>query len=116
MIVVSRPVPVLAETVAVLAGASPLRWDVAALAGPAGTVLPAVFHAWTGAAAASAAGVLLVIGLVLLLAGLFPLVGSSGARRGLPPPVPPHAESGRTGSRLRSRRRERSRPWSPSPD
>jgi uncharacterized membrane protein YdjX (TVP38/TMEM64 family) len=41
-IVLTRPVPVLAETVAVLAGTSPMRWAVAALAGAAGTVVPAL--------------------------------------------------------------------------
>jgi uncharacterized membrane protein YdjX (TVP38/TMEM64 family) len=84
-LVASRPVPVLAETVAVLAGASPMRWVVAGLAGAAGTVLPAVLYAWAGATAASAVDGLFVFGLVLLLAGLLALFGF--LRRTNAPPV-----------------------------
>jgi uncharacterized membrane protein YdjX (TVP38/TMEM64 family) len=68
-IVLTRPVPVLAETVAVLAGASPMRWPVAALAGAAGTVVPALACAWSGATAAGTVDGLLVLGSVLVLAG-----------------------------------------------
>jgi uncharacterized membrane protein YdjX (TVP38/TMEM64 family) len=79
-IVVTRPVPVLAETVAVLAGTSPLRWPAAVLAAVAGTAVPAVLYAAAGAAAASAVDGLLVFGLVLALAVLLALVGSLRSR------------------------------------
>ena len=79
-IVVTRPVPVLAETVAVLAGTSPLRWPVAVLAAVAGTAVPAVLYAAAGAAAASTVDGLLVLGLVLALAALLALAGSLRAR------------------------------------
>ena len=81
-IMVTRPVPVLAETVAVLAGTSPMRWPVAALAGAAGTVTPALALAWSGAAAAGTVNGLLVFGLVLLLAGATALAGRLRRRAG----------------------------------
>ena len=49
-IAVTRPVPVLAETVAVLAGTSPMRWSTAVLAGAAGVTVPAFLYAAAGAA------------------------------------------------------------------
>ncbi len=74
-VLVTRPVPVLAETVAILAGTSPMRWPVAALAGAAGTAVPALLHAVAGATAAGALEGLLVFGLVIALAGLLALAG-----------------------------------------
>lgn len=62
-IAVTRPVPVLAETVAVLAGTSPMRWSTAALAGTAGVVVPAFLYAAAGAAVTE----VLASGLVLVL-------------------------------------------------
>jgi uncharacterized membrane protein YdjX (TVP38/TMEM64 family) len=61
-IAVTRPVPVLAETLAVLAGTSPMRWSTAALAGTAGVVVPAFLYAATGAAVTEglASGLLLL--------------------------------------------------------
>ncbi len=49
-IVVTRPVPLLAETVLVLAGAGPLGWRRAAVASLLGSVAPAVLYALAGAA------------------------------------------------------------------
>jgi uncharacterized membrane protein YdjX (TVP38/TMEM64 family) len=82
-IVVTRPVPVLAETVAVLAGTSPLRWPAALLAATVGTAVPAVLYAAAGAAAADAVDGVLVFGLVMALAAVLALAGhlrSGGAR------------------------------------
>ncbi len=52
-IIASRPVPLLAETVVVVAGASGLRWRVALLASFLGSVPEAVAYGLTGALAAS---------------------------------------------------------------
>jgi uncharacterized membrane protein YdjX (TVP38/TMEM64 family) len=52
-IVLTRPVPLLAETVAVLAGASSLGWGRVTLAALAGTLPAAVIYALTGAAVAA---------------------------------------------------------------
>ena len=52
-IILTRPVPVLAETVAIMAGTGRLRWWHAAWAGALGTLLPAVGYAAVGAYAAA---------------------------------------------------------------
>ena len=74
-IVVTRPVPLLAETVVILAGTSPLGWGRAALAALAGSLPAALLYALTGALAVSFQSSALVFGLVLLVAGLFWLIG-----------------------------------------
>jgi uncharacterized membrane protein YdjX (TVP38/TMEM64 family) len=75
-------VPVLAETVAVLAGTSPLRWPVAVLAAAVGTAVPAVLLAAAGAAAADAVDGVLVLGLSVSLAAVLALVGHLRSRAG----------------------------------
>lgn len=50
-IVVTRPVPILAETVAILAGGSPIRWTQALVAAVAGSIVPAAAYAWAGSTA-----------------------------------------------------------------
>ncbi len=74
-IVVTRPVPLLAETIAVLAGVSPLGWSRVALAALAGSLPGALLYALTGALAASFQSGAVVFGLVLLVAGLYWLIG-----------------------------------------
>ncbi|HUP61516.1 MAG TPA: VTT domain-containing protein [Thermoanaerobaculia bacterium] len=74
-IAVSRPVPILAETVAILAGSSPLRWRNAALAAAAGSLVPSAVYAWTGAHVQSAANHALIFGGVLLVTGVVWWVG-----------------------------------------
>jgi uncharacterized membrane protein YdjX (TVP38/TMEM64 family) len=49
-IVVTRPIPILAETVAILAGASPLGWTRTAIAAVVGAVPPSFAYAAAGAA------------------------------------------------------------------
>lgn len=74
-IVVSRPIPILAETVAILAGGSPVTWTQALLAAIAGSIVPSAAYAWAGASAqalgmqtAIFAGVL-AMGALLFFAG-----------------------------------------------
>ena len=74
-IIVTRPVPLLAETVAIMAGASSLTWGSVALASLIGSLPPALLYALTGAAVANFQSTSLMFGLVLLVAGLFWLVG-----------------------------------------
>jgi uncharacterized membrane protein YdjX (TVP38/TMEM64 family) len=74
-IVVTRPVPLLAETVAIMAGTSPLGWRQATLATLGGSLPPALLYALSGATTAALASGVLVFGLVLLVAGIFWLVG-----------------------------------------
>ena len=72
-IAVTRPVPILAETVAILAGGSPMTWTQALAAAAAGSIVPAAAYAWAGAAAqtlgmqtAIFAGVMAMSALMLL--------------------------------------------------
>jgi uncharacterized membrane protein YdjX (TVP38/TMEM64 family) len=75
-ILVTRPVPLLAEVTALMAGTSRrLSWSRAAAAAAAGTAPAAVLYALTGASAASLDSALLTFGLVLAVAGVFWLVG-----------------------------------------
>jgi uncharacterized membrane protein YdjX (TVP38/TMEM64 family) len=68
-VVVSRPVPLLAETVAVAAGVSAMGWGELTVAAFLGSVPAAFLYAVTGATAARLDDVFLVFGLVLLIAG-----------------------------------------------
>lgn len=81
-ILITRPVPLLAETVTVLAGASPLGWRRAALAALAGSVPAALIYAMTGAAVAASGSGALVLAAVVLLAGGTWLAGRALHRRG----------------------------------
>jgi uncharacterized membrane protein YdjX (TVP38/TMEM64 family) len=74
-IVVTRPVPLLAETVAIMSGTSPLGWRQASLAALFGSIPPALLYALSGASAAALTSGVLVFGLVVLVAGIFWLVG-----------------------------------------
>ena len=75
-VVSTRAVPVLAETVAVLAGTSPMRWSVLLCAGAVGTAVPALLYAAAGAGASTAVSMLLALGLALAFSG--PLVVTGG--------------------------------------
>jgi uncharacterized membrane protein YdjX (TVP38/TMEM64 family) len=76
-IVVTRPIPIVAETVAIVAGTSSLGWGSVAIASLAGSVPPALLYAITGAAIADLQSSTLVFGLVILIAVLIGL-GSAG--------------------------------------
>jgi uncharacterized membrane protein YdjX (TVP38/TMEM64 family) len=84
-IVVTRPVPLLAETTVILAGASPLGWRRTAVAALVGSVPAAVLYALAGSVAAGLASPAAVFALVLLLAGATWAVGASGRRQVAPP-------------------------------
>jgi uncharacterized membrane protein YdjX (TVP38/TMEM64 family) len=74
-LVLTRPVPLLAETVAIMAGASALGWRQAAVAAIVGSLPPALLYALSGATATAITSAVVVFGLVLLVAGIFWLVG-----------------------------------------
>ena len=74
-ILVTRPVPLLAETVAIMAGTSSLGWGRMALAAFTGSLPPAFLYALTGASVGQFQSTTLVFVLVLLLAGLFWMLG-----------------------------------------
>jgi uncharacterized membrane protein YdjX (TVP38/TMEM64 family) len=74
-IIVTRPVPLLAETVAIMAGTSSMTWRNLIVASFAGSLPPALLYALTGAAVANFQNTALMFGVVLLVAGLFWLAG-----------------------------------------
>ena len=74
-VVVTRPVPILAETLSILAGASPMGWGRMMAATLAGSLPAALLYAVTGATARNLDNVALVFALVLAVAGLFWLAG-----------------------------------------
>ncbi len=84
-VLVTRPLPLLAETVAMLAGASVLPWPTVAVAALAGYVPVAVLYALAGARAATFANATLAFLLVVAMAGLFWWVGRRLERRARPP-------------------------------
>lgn len=104
-IVVTRPVPILAETMAILAGASPMGWGRLLLATLAGALPAALLYALTGATARSLDNAALVFSLVLLVAGLFWVLGKWLRRAPRPPessraaPPPPPGPGGGSPSR-----------------
>lgn len=74
-IIVTRPVPLLAETVAIMAGTTSMTWRSLIVASFAGSLPPALLYALTGAAVANLQSTALMFGLVLLIASLFWLIG-----------------------------------------
>jgi uncharacterized membrane protein YdjX (TVP38/TMEM64 family) len=83
-VVSTRAVPVLAETVAVLAGTSPMRWSVLICAGAAGTAVPALAYAAAGAGADRGGSMLAALALALAFSGLLVVTGGR-LRRSSPP-------------------------------
>jgi len=74
-VIVTRPIPLLAETVAIMAGASPLGWGPVTLAALVGSLPPALLYALTGAAVANFQSTALMFGVVMFVTGSFWLVG-----------------------------------------
>ncbi len=74
-VVATRPVPIIAETVAVMAGTTPLGWRRTTLAAALGALPAAVLSAAAGSATARLDNGALVFGLVILLASLLWGVG-----------------------------------------
>jgi uncharacterized membrane protein YdjX (TVP38/TMEM64 family) len=74
-IIVTRPVPMLAETVAIMAGTSSLGWWRMTLAALAGSLPPALLYAISGATVVNLQHTTLVFSLVILIAGGFWLIG-----------------------------------------
>lgn len=70
-IVVTRPVPLLAETTAIMAGASAMSWQRVTAASFAGSLPMALLYALTGSVAASFQNGALMFGFILLVSGVF---------------------------------------------
>jgi uncharacterized membrane protein YdjX (TVP38/TMEM64 family) len=76
-IAVSRPVPILAETIAILAGSSPLTWRQVAVSAAVGSLVPSLAYAWAGAHATGVVNHALVFGGVLAVTGVLWAIGRS---------------------------------------
>jgi uncharacterized membrane protein YdjX (TVP38/TMEM64 family) len=74
-IVATRPVPILAETISILAGASTMGWRRMTLATAAGALPCALLYAVVGATAATFDSTAAAFALVLALAGIFWWIG-----------------------------------------
>jgi len=74
-IVVTRPIPILAETVAILAGGSPLTWTQTLLAAIAGSLVPSAAYAWAGASAQALGMQAAIFGGVTVMAALLFFAG-----------------------------------------
>ncbi len=70
-VVATRPVPVVAETVAIIAGTTSMGWRPLLLAALAGNLVPCLLYAATGAATVALDSAFLVFGLVLVVTGGF---------------------------------------------
>lgn len=77
----TRPVPILAETVSILAGGSRLGWWETTIAATAGSIVPAVAYAWAGAHAATVVNHAVVFAGVLLASALLWWVAAVRRRR-----------------------------------
>jgi uncharacterized membrane protein YdjX (TVP38/TMEM64 family) len=74
-VVVTRPIPLLAETTAILAGASPLGWGKLVGATIAGALPPSLLYALTGATSRSFGSGAMMFGVVLAVTGVLWLLG-----------------------------------------
>lgn len=74
-IIVTRPVPLLAETVSILAGASSLTWMRMLLASAAGALPPALLYALAGSKFNNLQSGIWVFLIVLLMAGILWALG-----------------------------------------
>ncbi len=80
-VVLSRPLPILAETVSILAGTSPMRWRTLLLAATFGVIGPSLLYAAAGASAATLDDQALMFGAVMGSAALFWLISRALERR-----------------------------------
>lgn len=87
-VVVTRPVPILAETVALLAGTSPMTWKRMTLATFAGGFPPSLLYAVAGARAAALGATALVFTSVVAVAALLALVAARLRNRRLTDSMP----------------------------
>lgn len=90
-VVLSRPLPILAETVSILAGTSPMPWSRLLLAATLGVLPPSVLYAITGASAATLDDQVLIFAAVMGSAAAFWLISRAIERR-LAPPASPEVE------------------------
>lgn len=74
-IVATRPLPIMAEAVAVVAGATPMRWRTVLAGAVLGNLAPAFVYAYAGSRAATLADQAIILGVVIVLSLLLLLLG-----------------------------------------
>lgn len=79
-IAVSRPVPILAETIAILAGSSPLTWRQVFVSTAAGSLVPSLVYAWAGSHATGVVNHAAIFGGVLAVSGVLWFFGRRTAK------------------------------------
>ena len=82
-IIVTRPVPILAESMAIIAGTTSMTWRDLILASFFGSIPAAFLYALTGATASGFSNSWIIFGIVLLVAAIFWFLGKriGGAER-----------------------------------
>ena len=70
-VIITRPIPILAETTVIMAGASSMGWRSMVVATLAGSLPPALLYALAGATALNFDSSALTFGLILLMVALF---------------------------------------------
>jgi uncharacterized membrane protein YdjX (TVP38/TMEM64 family) len=80
-VLITRPIPLLAETTAILAGASPMGWGKMLLSALAGSAPAALLYALTGATAKSFSSGVVMFGVVMLIAAVTWFGGKSLGKR-----------------------------------
>jgi len=99
-LIATRPVPILAETVAILAGASRTSWARMTATAVLGSIVPTVLYAWAGSAAREPVDGIVIFLLVLAFSGVLWWIG-----RARPSPSAPRGY--RSWMRRFARRRDR---------
>lgn len=84
-VIVTRPVPILAESVAILAGASGIGWGKLLASAAAGLLPLSVFYAAAGAVASGFGGTVTIFALSFVVAGLFWWIGRAWGNRSKSP-------------------------------
>jgi len=80
-VIVTRPVPILAETVSIASGISAMNLRRFVLAALAGIIPISALYAYFGAKAADSVNTFLVFGLVVSVAGVFWFIGTMAKRK-----------------------------------
>jgi uncharacterized membrane protein YdjX (TVP38/TMEM64 family) len=80
-LLVTRPLPLLAETTAILAGASPMSWSRMLLSSFLGSLPACGLYAWAGATSAQYTHGAVMFGLVVLIAAIFWFGGKAVSKR-----------------------------------
>jgi len=80
-VIVTRPIPILAETISIVSGISRMKLRRFVLAAILGIVPASALYAYSGDIAASSVSKLLIFGIVISIGGIFWFIGTLTKRR-----------------------------------